>query len=382
MTRLPIIAFFSCEFILPILSFITTVEIASAICNIIVIFFLIGSLVVNKKSAKTMPWMIAVFSVAAFIITGIIYPEYQEVLYTGSGSWETVFAPRGGIVFMLLLTLINDPDEIFDSLKISAPIVWAAYTIRSISGVGLTGEAKYNHTYGYAFLFVSIVYLICFFRERRPWQIAISIVSLLQVIMYASRTAFLSYVVFLALYALFYDNDKRLKRRKIAFVICGVILAFIVTSDAFLTFFSYMTRELGISSKIIDAIVSGENELDGGRERAYELAQSLLKKNPAGLGVYWDRYYCDIAYVHNFFYEILLDFGWVFGGLILIWLVKSIVTILRSDEKSWKILLIIFFCLSMIRLTLSYSFWLDKNFWGMIAVIIGYKYATRKKHLK
>ncbi len=382
MTRLPIIAFFACELIYPILAFITTTGIAGATCNMLVIFFLIGALIANGRNAKTLPWMIAVLSAAAFIITGLIYPEYQDVLYSGDNSWGTVFAPRGGIVLMLLLTLINDPEDIFDSLKISAIPVWASYTLRSISGIGLSEMTRSNHAYGYAFLFVSIVFLVCFFRERKIWHLLISLVSLLQVIMYASRTAILSYVVFLALYALFYDNDKKLSRKKILFIVGGVILAFFLTSNTFLTFFSFFTKELGISSKIIDSIISGENTLDGGRERAYELALSLLKKNPMGLGVYWDRYYCDIAYVHSFIYEVLLDFGWFLGGFILWWILKNIVTILRSNEKGWKMLLMIFFSLSMIRLTLSYSFWLDKNFWGMIAVIIGYRYATQKKRLK
>lgn len=379
MMRLPIIAFFSCELMYPILALLTTVEIAIVGCNMLVAFFLIWSLFVNKNNIKALPLAIVVFSVTAFIITGIIYPEYQEVLYAGKDSLGTVFALRGGMTLMLLLTLVNDPRDIFDALKISAIPIWIAYTIRSILGFAVSGDMNYNHTYGYAFLFVSIIYLICFIRERKFWHLAISLIALWQVIMYASRTAFLSYVVFLALYVLFYDNDKKLKKRKIAFVAFGVVLAFVVTSDAFLSFFSYFVKEAGVSSKIIDSIVTGENELDGGRAHAYELAQSLIKKNPLGLGVYWDRYYCDISYVHSFIYEILLDFGWFFGGFILWWIAKNTIAILRSNEKNWKILFMFFFSLCMIRLTLSYSFWLDQNFWGMIAIITGYRYATRKR---
>ena len=60
--------------------------------------------------------------------------------------------------------------------------------------------------------------------------------------------------------------------------------------------FSDLVEKMGISSKIIDAFISGENQLDGGRERTYLLASTLLKENPWGLGVFWDRFYCEYHY--------------------------------------------------------------------------------------
>ena len=75
----------------------------------------------------------------------------------------------------------------------------------------------------------------------------------------------------------------------------------------------------------------------------------------------------------------MIDFGWIVGGTLLLVLIRNIVLILKSDDKQWKILFMLFFSLSMIRLTLSYSFWYDTNFWAMIAIILGYRYYLKEK---
>ena len=152
-------------------------------------------------------------------------------------------------------------------------------------------------------------------------------------------------------------------------------------TEFFRTFLGNITEQLGISSKIINSLISGDNELDGGREYIYETSLQLLKENPLGLGMYWDRFVLeDYSYAHSFIYEILVGFGWGIGGLLLISIVKNTLVLISCKDKDWKVLFIMFFSLSMIRLFLSYSFWYDNHFWAMISIIIGYRYSVRNKN--
>lgn len=377
--ELPLIVFYACELLYPLISLVSTPMFSEFLCNALIVLSLIFVILSRKKGIRLFPWLLAGACLLAFIITGQVYPEYRNLIYKDYNIWNTVFSPRNGMMLMLILSLINDPKEIRKSLQVSAIFVWAAYTIRSLSRVGLSQISGYNHTYGYAFLFVSIIYTMSYFTQRSKVHLGIALISLFQILMYASRTAILAYVVFLAIYVLCYDNSKKLHWKKQLFIILGCILLFVVTSDVFLNFLSIIVKKMGLSSRIIDSFLSRDIQLDGGRERSYLLAAELLKEHPWGLGVFWDRYYCEYTYVHSFLFEVLLDFGWLIGGFILFALARNIIIILRSDEKEWKALLILYFSLSMVRLTLSYSFWLDNNFWGMIAVIMGYNYFTKRK---
>lgn len=377
--QLPLIGFFACEFIYPFLSYLTNTSFANLCCDLVVILLLILVSLDNFNKIKFTPCVIVFICLGLFYITGRMMPQYHDVMYSTYNIWDMVFSPRKGIIILVLISLINDPKEIFGALRISAIFVWLAYTLRSLSGVGLSELNGSNHAYGYGFLFVTIVYTIVFLKEHKLIYLSIIAVSFFQVILYASRTAFISYMVFWVLYLLFYENDKNLRLKKTLYVIGGFFLVLILTSNFFVNLFSDLVEEMGISSKIIDAFISGENQLDGGRERTYLLASTLLKENPWGLGVFWDRFYCEYGYVHNFFYEVMIDFGWLVGGTLLLVLVRNIILILKSDDKQWKILFMLFFSLSMIRLTLSYSFWYDTNFWAMIAILLGYRYSLKEK---
>lgn len=372
--KLTIIGFFACDLIYPVISFLSNTSFAKLFCNLLIITLLAITLVIDRKNIKIFPMVLFALCLGFFLLTAFLKPQYQSVIFDTYNMWENVFSPRKGLFLLLIFCIAKDPEDIFDALKISTILIWVAYTIRSLIGVGFTEFSRTNHAYGYAFLFVTIIYTICLFRNKNIIYFLIVGVSFFQVILYASRTAFLSYIVFLALYVLFYNNDKKNLEKKVFFIILGIAITFFVTSDLFLGFFSDITEKLGISSKIIDSIIMGENQLDGGRERTYDLAIRLLKENPWGLGAFWDRVYCEYGYVHSFLLEVLIDFGWILGSFIIVILVKNMVMILRSDDQKWKLLFIIFFSLSMVRLTLSYSFWFDTNFWAMVAVLICYRY--------
>ncbi len=377
--NIPIFVFFACQLLAPVLTFMVPSAVAGLFCDALVLLCFFGAFLLRLRYTKIIPVLLAGACLGAFFVSAYLHAEYRYVMFETYNIWDFVFAPRTGIILMLIMTLPDDPDEIFETLKVSAIPVWLAFTIRVLLGQGLSEGTNNNHYYGYAFLFVAILYTISFFREKKTWQIVLAGISLFQVVMFASRTALLSYVVFLGMYFLLYENGRENRGKKILTIVIGVVLALFLTSDFFLQILASLVEKMGISSKIIQAIISGENQLDGGRERTYELAAKLLRENPWGLGVYWDRYYCEYAYAHNFFYEVLLDFGWLLGGLILFWLLKNIISIMRSNEKTWKLLLMLFFSLSMVRLTLSYSFWYDSNFWAMIAVILGYRHSMKEK---
>lgn len=378
-TQILIFLFFACELLYPILSLLTNTGIANFLCDFLVAACFLYAAVHHLRNNKRFAWFLALACGGCFLLSSLMHPEYHTVLFEEYNIWQYVFGLRQGIMLMLILTLENDPQKLLDSLKIAAIPVWLAYTLRALLGIGLSEASGSNHAYGYAFLFVTIIYTIYFLQKKKFIYLGVAIVSLLQIILFASRTAILSYVVFCVMYSLFYDSGKQYRQKKTVRMLVFAFLVFVLSSDVFLSLLSDAVSAVGLSSRIIDSFLAGDIQLDGGRERTYLYAIELLKENPWGLGVYWDRYLCEFSYVHNFILEVLVDFGWLFGGLLLWSLLKNMVLILRSGDRQWKTLFILFFSLCMIRLFVSYSFWYDKNFWAMIAIIIGYRYSLKRE---
>ncbi len=357
------------------ISMLSNTTIANIFCDSLIIMTLIIVMLKDYNKIKLITIILVIVSMLSFVISYLQHPEYQTVLFNTYNIWDRVFGPRKGFFLLMILTMYNDPKELFSALKASAIPVWIAYTIRALTGIGLSEKTGSNHAFGYWFLFVAIIYAIAFIRERRFYELLLAVIPLIQIVLYASRTCILSYVVFWGLYILFYEDNKDNLKKKIVLICIAIILSVMITSNVFMDMIKEIIQQLGISSKILNAILSGNNELDGGRAYMYANDAILLKENPWGLGIYWDRYlYPSYNYTHNFFYEVLIDFGWLIGGFLIVVLLMRTISILRASKSEWKLLFIMFFSLSMVRLFLSYSFWFDINFWGMIAILICYNY--------
>lgn len=61
-------------------------------------------------------------------------------------------------------------------------------------------------------------------------------------------------------------------------------------------------------------------------------------------------------YAHNFYYEILLSFGWIIGGFISVWVTWRIIKSLFTDDDMVFHLCSYFLCLEFMRLLVSGSF--------------------------
>ena len=74
-----------------------------------------------------------------------------------------------------------------------------------------------------------------------------------------------------------------------------------------------------------------------------------------------------IGYCHNIALEILVDFGYLLGGIILLIMIYRIIRILRAPDSEWRSLYLVFLIASS-QLILSGSLWYIATFWGAMAL--------------
>ena len=355
-------------------------------CNIfidtIIFIILFLTIIKNKKKLKLDAIIVIIVSIMVFLLSYIMYPQYRiSMLYNESWNiFKMIFNLHGGLFAYLIIRTEDSFDDLIRDLKISIIPVWLCYTLKTIGGVSFNSVSaisgniitrNYNQTYGFKFLYVALMLTYIGLSEKKKIFLAISIIPLLQIVMYASRTAIIAYVAFIVLYFIFNQEGKNKNIKRCIYIALFALIAYIVQTNYFLNILTNFFQSHGLSSKIIDAFINDSNNIDGGRLYLWSSSYEQIKNNFWGLGVYYDRYIYNV-YVHNIFLELLLNYGWIFGAGIIAYIIKIISTMFIKAPNKEKTVFLIFFSLSMIRLMLSYSYWYDINFWIMIAIYSNY----------
>lgn len=378
-TSLLVFFFFAYDLIYSIsMSLVKSAIISNCIGDgIIIILFLLAIKEKNFK-IKLDSLIIILLSATSFLLSLWINPNYKSVMFDDNAFniFKMIFSFHGGIFAYFIVRLEDNSEDLLHDLKLSIIPVWICYTIKTIDGISFSSISRisgntivrnYNQVYGFKFLFVAIFLTYMYYKERKKRFLLLSFIAVGQILLYASRTAILSYVFYIILIVLFENNDKNKNYKK---ALLGIIIfagITLITSNTFMMGVSDFCTKHHISSKIIDSFINNNNHLDGGRVVLWKKSLTLINSNLFGMGVYSDHYYLNV-YVHNIILQIFMSYGVLIGLVIVLWLIKTIYTMLFKSCGNNKSLFIIFFSLSFIRLMLSYSFWYDINFWIMLAI--------------
>ena len=169
------------------------------------------------------------------------------------------------------------------------------------------------------------------------------------------------------------------KKGVVIILLSAIGLIFGLFYDEFLKLIHVMSTKVGFSTHLIDALSTNSIMQDKNREFLIENFIRSIKESPFGYGVMGDRYLSKSIYgikpmyPHNIFLEIMVNFGYVIGGLLCIVLVFTIVKWLMSKEQKKKKYIIVFVAASFVKLLVSGSYWNDQMFFMML----GFLFALR-----
>ena len=134
-------------------------------------------------------------------------------------------------------------------------------------------------------------------------------------------------------------------------------------------------RSFGLESRTIEAFLNGTFSDGSGREAIYSKAMEMIKNGGFfGWGVYGDRYeigkIVKWGYSHNIFLEVLVSFGFFFGSVFCIWLIKRVIGLYRKCIGSEKQIVFITFLVASFKTFFSNSFWYTGAFWVVLALVL------------
>jgi len=355
------------------------------VARFVIIILICFLAVINALSRNRMQidfWVIWAAAVCFLLISYIIHPEY-EPWYTREeyGVWDYVLSPENGIYIYLFLRLVNDPKRIIHCIKISAWPMYLTYLafIRHAHSVGYWADTSnygyeihlsYNLSLGYNLLLFCIVFLYCAFEKKKLSDIAGAAIGIFMILIAGSRGPILDIGIFVILYVLI-----RLKRKQRALFLSfgaavGVLVCFFY-KDLLVPVMSLMER-FNLSSRFLNKLLN-DSILDGsGRNKIWAEAVDMIHKNPLGYGAMGSRHilnkYIFVAHPHNFFLEILIDFGVVIGSVIFLLLLYWTVRLFTIKGcEIWKGVFLIFFARAC-QLLVSATHWHSIGLWGAMAV--------------
>lgn len=226
---------------------------------------------------------------------------------------------------------------------------------------------------GYAILPVIISSIIILFESKRNKLKIIALINLILSVSIStkliSRGFFISILLFIILFT-FYKVRNKPSNILIVFII--MLLFFII----YIIFF----RDFVVDSKWYYSLfkLKSEDFLNG---RLYDY-QNIMKSRSffnilfgSGIGSYYTNY--GYKYIHNIIGMIYYEQG-VFLLLIIVGILGfSVFKFFTSKVNETRILILVLITTSVIRLMVSYYFWIDQIFWIYISTMLSYKYLNQ-----
>lgn len=345
----------------------------------------------NPKIVKLDALILIALVAMIFIITILIFPEYKSVYFDENNSiFQKVFTFRSGVFAYLFFRMEENPKRILSMLKKVSIILFFYHSLR-IKDVlddglweitlfdGSIAHMRYNMSFGYDMIFWVIILFYFFLTEKKILFGLLSLAGLIQVFLWGSRGALVSFLLFVIFYLTFGDRKLFTVKKALLITLLSMIFLSLLNNNILIKLQSFI-NSLGINSRTLDSIISGEITNDNGREFIQNTVLAFINNSPlVGYGAYSDRYWVG-HYSHNIFLELLMTFGIPLGGmLIILFLIMVTFMLIKCKNIHWKSLFIIFLSISMGRLFFSSSFWQESSFWIMLAIFVSYIKSIKRR---
>lgn len=207
-------------------------------------------------------------------------------------------------------------------------------------------------------------------QKPNPWNVSAFVMSCLMLFMLGSRGPVLCIIVFAAVVLIMGRN---VNRTLMFGIIAVVALLFIFIDDLLYTVLIWaykLADTFGLSTRVFDKYLTGNFTVSASRLEIQEQIMTALNKNPVfGLGIYGDRYVTGGHYAHNILIEILSQYGYFFGTILLgtlaVYIVRTYLFTGRSkDTVSTLVLMLLMGC--NLKLMVSGSYLLEPFFYFLI----------------
>ena len=184
------------------------------------------------------------------------------------------------------------------------------------------------------------------------------------------RGALVCYLVAILLFVVFSGGISQKRKIAVYTVMLLVILFINFYWNELISKLIEILNSMGINSRTLTQLLNQTFFDDSGRSTIQETVIANIGLLPKGL--YYDRIVANGSYTHNLFLEILLEYGYLFGGAIIVWLcfrmIKSVFSI--KGDTTASVFMYSLIGSGFFKLMFSSSYLLNEpGFWLLIGLM-------------
>lgn len=240
-----------------------------------------------------------------------------------------------------------------------------------------TGSAYMN--YSNAMTLVGTILLYSGVVSKVKGDLVLGLITSISVLIFGSRGAFLSLVIYFIILYLLYKNTP--KKWIVTFIFLTFIGIIMLSYNSIIEKILVYLNSNGIESRTLSLLYNANLYKSQTRMQLYGYLLNVLGNNVFfGVGICGDRYYLPFSftgssatYAHNLFLELMLDYGLVLGTPIIILLMYYLIRYYIMNKTlgfKKKCFISIFFTVSFLELMISRSYLTEVNFFILMALII------------
>ena len=318
--------------------------------TLLCIFLAFGSFSYCKKKVRLGDFVF-VFSLLLIYFTSsssYLVPKLEYESFTKNFLWALP------MFFVGISIDFEKTKKLLRILSLLSIVVGSYYYLIYIQAGTYTGSNEYssdNMSASYGML-TNVLFMIWYsfenfkFKSFSSWLDLLSVlIGCFSILMMGTRGPVLCIVIFVLIYLVFIRNAKH---RFLHFLFVVAICCFFVSVlDDFLLYMSSVGEQMGFSTRVFDSFLSDDSifmEGSSGRNDFYLILINAMYDSPIwGYGVF-GSYRFIRTYTHNIIAELLFSFGYVLGGVIIMYGLYFVVRAFRrnhsSEEKGFLFVLI------------------------------------------
>lgn len=336
-------------------------------------------LVIRTAIDRIRPWQIfGIFAEGLILTVFLLASPDMETHLTVLESVLTECFP-----LFLLSGCVRDCKKVQEDLLSVMTFVPYGYAFLAVAfGLGtLTEGTGYSQSDSYQMLLPAIVLASSLQNELSLKRLIPFGISLFFMFAYGARGPVACLALFIIVNILLHF-EKRSRGRAVGFVaVLGVIAAAVYQYFyELLRWFQTLFAQLGFSIRTVDRLMNQSFFEDRGRNRIAEICIDRILEHPfIGIGPVNDRIYLANqfgngegavgSYPHNFFLEILMQYGVILGGMMLLLFAFLILKALRTaPNANTKDLIVILIGSYFFPLLFSGSYLDSRGFYMLVAI--------------
>ena len=201
----------------------------------------------------------------------------------------------------------------------------------------------------------------------------IFIISLVETIIYGSRGALIVVLTFIAIDRLFIHGKNLAKN--LTLIIVGFVA--LINLESILNGLIWLSNRAGVNSYALKEyqyqLIYGLEEASSGRTRIYSTALETIKEYPI-FGAKMITYDDGTLYAHNLFLQAGRDLGVLAAVISIIFVIYCVyLLVTKKLDVNKKVVISVFFCVSVIRLMMSSNLWERPEFWALVCIVLNYR---------